>query len=255
MLGLGREYEPGMRVDLLEAQASVDWVWSQLPLLDQRLEAWIEANVTIEIRDVPPPATHNPIVAFEKEMLPIAFSVEAGSYINTIRSSLDILAMALVRRHGLPIEEHRVYFPIADSEEALVRNGGAPLLRHLPDEDRTKLLSLKPYREGNAALWALHHLDIVRKHRRLLDVQIRPIHLSMKGSLTPGDFEPLHGEPFQAGAEIVIGLIRRGVPRPAMQSRFYVAMNESGTIRRRPVLATLAHLADTASGVIKLFDV
>lgn len=77
----------------------------------------------------------------------------------------------------------------------------------------------------------------------------------MKGSLTPGDFEPLHGEPFQAGAEIVIGLIRKGVPRPAMQSRFYVAMNESGTIRRRPVLATLAHLADTASGVIKLFDV
>lgn len=244
-----------MRADLLEAQASVDWVWGQLPPLNQRLEAWLEANVTIEIRDVPPPATHNPVVALEKEILPIAFSVEAGAYINAIRSSLDILAMALVRRHALSIEDRRVYFPIADSEEALVKKGGTPLLQQLPEEDRAKLFSLKPYRGGNAALWALHHLDIVRKHRRLLDVQIRPIHLSMSGSLKPGDFEPLHGEPFQAGAETVIGLIRKGVPGPAMQSRFYVAINEPGTIQRRPVLATLAHLADTASSAIKLFDV
>jgi hypothetical protein len=244
-----------MRTDLLEAHASVDWAWGQLPPLNQRLEAWLEANVTIEIRDVPPPATHNPVVAFEKETLPICFSVEAGAYINAILSSLDILAMALVRRHALPIEDRLVYFPIAESEEAFVKKIGVPLLQQLPEEDRAKLSSLKPYRGGNAALWALHHLDIVRKHRRLLDVQIRPIHLSMSGSLMPGDFEPLHGEPFQAGAETVIGLIRKGLPGPAMQSRFYVAINEPSTIQRRPALATLGYLADTASSAIKLFDV
>jgi hypothetical protein len=243
-----------MRADLLEAQASVDWVWVQIPTLVQRLEAWLQANVTIEIRDVPPPATHNPIVALEKEMLPIAFSVEVGAYINTLRSSLDILAMALVRRHNLPIKEDRVYFPIADSEGALLNRGGAPLLQQLPDDDRRKLLSLKPYRDGNPALWSLHRLDIVRKHRRLLDVQIRPVHLSMQGALQPDDFEPLHGEPFQVGFETVIGLIRKGVPRPSMQSRFYVAINEPSTIRRRPVSAALACLADAASVAIKLFD-
>jgi hypothetical protein len=242
-----------MRADLLEAQSSVDWVFDQLLPFDQRLEAWLGANVVIEIRDVPPPATHNPIVALEKELLPIAFSVEAGAYINAIRSSLDILAMTLVRRYGLAIPENQVYFPIADSEEVF-SNGGAPLLQQLPAEDRAKLLSLKPYREGNAALWALHHLDIVRKHRRLLDVQIRPVHLSMVGSLKSGDFEPLHGEPFQAGAETVLGLLRKGVPGPAMQSRFYVAINEPGTIQRRPVLATLIYLAEAASSAIKLFD-
>jgi hypothetical protein len=244
-----------MRADLLEAQASVDWVWGQLPLLSQRLDAWLDANVTIEIRDAPPPATHNPIVALENELLPLAFSVEVGAYINALRSSVDILAMALVRRHDLEIDERSVYFPIADSEEAFVRKGGALLVQKLPDEDRLKLVSLKPYCEGNAALWALQRLDIVRKHRRLLDVQIRPIHLWMSESLQPGDFEPLHGEPFQAGAETVLGLLRKGVPGPAFQSRFYVAINEPGTIRRRPVTATLAHLAETANGVIKLFDV
>jgi hypothetical protein len=243
-----------MRADLLDAYASVDWAFGQLLPFHQRLEAWLEANVVIEVRDVPLPATHNPIVALEKELLPIAFSVEAGAYINVIRSSLDILAMTLVRRHGLAISENRVYFPIAESEEDFSNRIGAPLLQRLPAEDRAKFLSLKPYRGGNAALWGLHRLDIVRKHRRLLDIQIRPIHLSIAGSLKPGDFEPLHGEPFQAGAEIVLGLLRKGVPSPAMQSRVYVAIDEPGTIQRRPVLATLIHFAETASSAINLFD-
>lgn len=56
------------------------------------------------------------------------------------------------------------------------------------------------------------------------------------------------------GAETVLGLLRKGVPGPAMQSRFYVAINEPGTIQRRPVLATLIYLAEAASSAIKLFD-
>ncbi len=209
----------------------------------------------IEIRDVPPPATHNPIVALEKEFLPVAFSVEAGAYINMIRSGLDILAMALTRRHNHPIPEDRVSFPIADNEEAFFKKGGA-LLQHLPEEERAKLLasSLTAGEMRRAALWALHRLDIVRKHRRLLDVQIRPIHLWMEGSLKPGDFKPIHGEPFPAGAETVLGLMRKGVSPQSMQSRFYVAINEPDTIKRRPVLATLAHLADAATGAIELFS-
>ena len=172
-----------MRADLLEAQASVDWAFGQLLPFKQRLEAWLKANVVTEVRDVPPPATHNPIVALEKELLPIAFSVEAGAYINAIRSGLDILAMALVKRHSLEIPEERVMFPMYRSEAGFLAQSGGPLVQHLPDEDRARITSLKPYPEGNPALWALHRLDIVRKHRRLLDVQLRPIHLSMAGSL------------------------------------------------------------------------
>lgn len=243
-----------MRPDLLEAQGSVDWVIDQLGPLDQRLQRWLEANVSIEMRDVPPPATHNPIVAVEKELLPLAFSIEVGSYINTVRSSLDILAMSLVRRHNLSISEERVYFPIAADEAALLRKGGSLFLDALPEADRDKVLSLKPYRDGNQGLWLLHRLDILRKHRRLLDVQIRPIHLSMSGSLKPGDFEPLHGEPFQVGAETVIGLLRKGVPDLVTQSRFYVAITEPDLARPRPVGATLAYLADAAYAAISLFD-
>jgi hypothetical protein len=141
-----------LRNDLIEAQGSVDWVLDQLGPLDQRLQSWLNENVTIEVRDVPAPATHNPIVAFEKELLPISFSVEVGAYINALRSSLDILAMALVRRHGLEIPEEKVSFPIAANEELLLRNGGSLLLKQLPGEDRERLLALRPFCGGNPAL-------------------------------------------------------------------------------------------------------
>ena len=77
-----------MCADLLEAQASIDWASSQFLCFNAHLEEWLKANVRIEIRDLPPPATHNPIVAVEKELLPLAFSVEAGAYINAIRSAV-----------------------------------------------------------------------------------------------------------------------------------------------------------------------
>ena len=193
----------------------------QLLSFHLRLEAWLEANVTIGIRDGSPPATHNLIVAVERDLL---------------------------------IAEQQVCFPIVEDEQALLRNGGPALLKQSPAGDRGKLLALKLYRVGNPALWALHRLDISRKHRRLPDVQIRPTHLPVIGSLKPGDFEPLHGEPFQAGADTVIALLRKGLPCPEMQSRFYVAISEPDVIKTRPELATLMFLANGVSDAIELFE-
>jgi hypothetical protein len=121
-----------MRPDLLEALASIDWPSSQFLPFHARLEEWLRANVCIEIRDVPPPATYNPIVAVEKELLPLAFSVEAGAYINAMRSSLDILAMALVRRHSIEIGERSVHFPIFGSEASFQEFKGGSLLQRAP---------------------------------------------------------------------------------------------------------------------------
>jgi hypothetical protein len=109
-----------MRPDLLEAEASVAWVVSQLPDLAKRLDAWLERGVSTELRDPGAHATHNLIIGVEKELLPLSFNVEVGAYINVIRSSLDILAMVLVRRYNLDIKEDKVFFPIARSESHFV---------------------------------------------------------------------------------------------------------------------------------------
>ena len=56
--------------------------------------------------------------------------IEAGAYVNAIRSSLDILALALVRRHNLPIPEDKVSFPFFRSEEAFRKQSASS--RHRP---------------------------------------------------------------------------------------------------------------------------
>lgn len=245
-----------MRPDLLEAQASVDWVWSQLPDLAERLEKWLDRGVTTEIRDPGPLATHNLIIGVEKELLPLSFNVEVGAYINAIRSSLDILAMALVCRHDLNIREDKVYFPIARSESHFVDADwhGRKLLNALPINEREIVELLKPYHGGSHAIWTMHQLDIVRKHRRLLSVVLRPVSISIKGTLARGDFEPLAVEAVHVNEETIIGMLRKGADTNLVRSKFYVGLNEEGHIARRPVVSALAHLADVARNIIALFD-
>jgi hypothetical protein len=229
----------------------------QLPDLSKRLDEWLKRGVSIEIKDLPPPAESNLIVAVENELLPLLFQAEVGAYINSIRSSLDILAMALVKRHNIPIREDRVYFPITKSKEEFERKGSVAqqFLEGLPPVGQRLFRDLKPYEGGNEALWTLHHLDIVRKHRRLLNARLNPIHMSMAGTLAEGDFTPLGGDgSIQVGEETVLGMIRKGVPRPAIHTTFYVAIDEPGLVARKPVTAALAQMASTATFVINFFD-
>jgi hypothetical protein len=239
-----------MRPDLLEAQACVDWPMNQLGDLSKRLDEWLTRGVTIELKELPPPAESNLIVATENELLPLHFQAEVGAYINSIRSSLDVLAMVLVKRHNLPIREDRVFFPISKSKEEFERLGGGAqrFLEGLPQLERQLVEHLEPYQGGNAALWALHHLDIVRKHRRLLNARFRPIHMSIQGTLAEGDFTPLGGEgSIQVGAETVLGMIKKGVPPLAVHTRFYVGIDEEGFAARKPAIAVLGQLVNAAT--------
>jgi hypothetical protein len=98
--------------------------------------------------------------------------------------------------------DFRVFFPIAKSKDEFERSGSGAqkFLEGLPKLDRGLMEHLKPYQGGNDALWALHHLDIVRKHRRLLNARLNPIHMSIEGTLAEGDFTPLGGRFYPSGS-------------------------------------------------------
>jgi hypothetical protein len=164
--------------------------------------------------------------------------------------------MTLVRRHELDIQEKKVYFPIGGSEANFIDKkwSGRKFLAALPTKEREMIESLKPYQGGSHAIWSMHHLDIVRKHRRLLSVVLRPISISLQGTLAPGDFEPLAVEAVHVNAETIIGMLRKGVDATLVRSKFYVGLNEEGHLARLPVCAALAQLTAAASGIIALFD-
>jgi hypothetical protein len=105
-------------------------------------------------------------VARVSEEVPPDFSAIIGDVIHNLRAALDLLACELVRAN-CPDDEG-VHFPFAESASELDRMIER---RHI---DRAKpavvalIKKLAPYKGGNAALRAIHDLDIMDKHQALI---------------------------------------------------------------------------------------
>ena len=160
-----------MRDDLLDAEASVNWARSQIPVMQTRFIAWQQGYPYEIVQERDPESGQEFAVAVQKTPLPLEFSAEAGAIINALRGSLDILASSLARRNGK--KPHRLrHFPIFNSAQEMIDPltgiDGAECKKWLSDAERATIKSLKPYQGGDYAIWPLHELDIIRKHERLL---------------------------------------------------------------------------------------
>ena len=244
-----------MRDDLLDAQAAIDWTRSKIEAFGKEIDGWLQQNTGIEIRKVPDPATHNPVVLIEKSPLPRAANVEVGAYINVIRSSLDILATSLAHRYGVP-KPDKVSFPVVESEKQFRSSDykGASFIQALPAAQRAIIEALKPYQGGDERLWALHQLDIMRKHRRLIDVVANPMAVAVLGPTIGSDYVQVATGFIRVGDGAVFGLLRKGAPKPDIRIAPYIAFNENGPMDRQPVISALLILARYVEKVIALFD-
>ena len=196
------------------------------------------------------------LVASEKEPLPLAFNVEVGAYINVLRTSLDILATTLGRRHGITKLDD-AYFPIVDSQSKFLAGNykGQKIVQRLPPVERSILEQLKPYRGGHDVLWALHSLDIKRKHQRLLTVEPHPAMLSITAVNIDKTFTPLPGGQWVRGyQETMLGFIRKGAPKPKVQFSAFIGFDEPETGMSHVVLEALDQFARVADSIIDLFD-
>ncbi len=98
----------------------------------------------------------------------------AGYVIHNIRSALDHLArqLVLVGMECAPVipltdkELRRVEFPIAETPQTYESDKAGKTKRML-QEAIDAIDRLKPYKGGNDALWRIHELDNIDKHRTL----------------------------------------------------------------------------------------
>jgi hypothetical protein len=243
-----------MQNDLQHARASVDWAVAQLPAFQARLDAWLNANVHVSIKDLPANTPNNVIVATEKETVPLAFNVEAGAYINAIRSGLDILASTLAARHCQHLVDD-AYFPVAASAQhfATGQYKGNKFVQALPAKERDIIESIKPYKGGNPTLYPLHHLDIVRKHARLLSVLVQPAKLGMRREAVPF-FTPVStGWMRSADDETVLGLLAKNAPDPQLEFTPQISLDEV-SYSQIGVIEALYNFAVVARLIIMRFE-
>jgi hypothetical protein len=162
-----------MRDDLLDALASVDWAVAQIPLFEEAFRSWATDH-PYELRFEPnsDPAQKSAAAYFDP--LPRSFNAWAGAIINSLRSSLDLLATALATRNGVKAYE-RTHFPIFSSDQCMIDPvKGIEGKKWLSQSERAMVKSLKPYKGGDYTIWPLHQLDIRRKHERLIHAAIDP---------------------------------------------------------------------------------
>ena len=245
-----------MRDDLLDAQACIDWSVAQLKVLEVKFGTWCDTNLKVRVKDADHEAADKPVVIFQDALLPAAFHVEIGCIVNTLRSSLDLLATSLAQRYGMA-NPSKAYFPFANdaAEFCSGKFRGFKFIQALPKPEQAIIKLLKPYEGGNSTLWDLHQLDIMRKHRRLLTVTSHAGTFSISGWGVAGKFKAADAAWIAVSdQEALIGHLAASVTDYKMKVTGYIAIDEIVLAGRKPAIAALREFASSAESIINLFD-
>jgi hypothetical protein len=156
-----------MRADLLDAKAALDWANTQIPLLQQSFIEWVRANPYHVTKEPHLDGGGDAAVVYDQPF-PLTFNAWVGAIINSLRSSLDLIAAALATRNGANPSAD-THFPIFrclhDFIDPLT---GIESKKWLSKSEVATIKSFKPYDGGDDSLWPLHRLDVLRKHQRLI---------------------------------------------------------------------------------------
>lgn len=244
-----------MRDDLLDAQAAIDWAVSQLNTLERRIEIWIkESSYTISY-DLYPQIGKKSINFRSNSTVPAIINAEVGVIINSIRSSLDLLVNVLAVRNG-HVSPKDMRFPISRDKSAFEhgKHAGRKEIKRLSATDIAVIESLEPWRGGkNLLLIALHDLDIMRKHIRLIRVGVLPDTIKVSTEMFAEGFRFVSIWPdFKNDTPIAVTGI--DAPERDLLLTLTIMLAETGPIGNIPVVVAINQLASLATSIIGLFD-
>jgi hypothetical protein len=235
--------------DFLDAQAAIDWAGDQQPKLAKRIADWAGSysiRIAVEGGRKAYYVTANPV--------PAIINAETGSVINSIRTSLDLLASTLAARNGHPGSRH-VYFPVCKSlvDFQNGKSGGMAKIKLLSAADQATIASLKPYKGGDDLLYALHDLDIMRKHRRLVGVVPFPRGVGIyptDGTSAPASF---NSQWKGFSDTIPIAWTDAIASDCKVDLGVYVAIDEPGAVYGQQVVVALPKFVNLANSILARF--
>lgn len=124
-------------------------------------------------------------VKIEKQ-IPRDFSVIIGDAVHNLRTSLDYAVYALVSDKVSTEKDKRdIQFPFCKNKGDFDNELNNKPIRLAGGSMLNAIRNLKPYHGGNAALYGIHALDIIDKHRILIPV-------ANVSSLTADDWSLVH---------------------------------------------------------------
>jgi hypothetical protein len=184
----------------------------------------------------------NPVQKWQK--LPFDALAAAGDVIQNLRSALDYLAQQLVWSGSGSEPSRSVQFPIAkdavtyESDKARRVEGMCPKAIKAID-------ALKPYKGGNDALWKIHELNNIDKHRTLFTYA----HDCFLTAEWIDDSMPFN---LKASNPNFVGAFDGEVEQD-MDAEFYEAVSKSEVTQGDSLLPTLHQLVNFVDNLIWTF--
>ena len=196
-----------------------------------------------------------------------------GDVLHNLRSALDHIAYALPLETPLAPSQERPWtqFPIVESAAKYMSAGFHGKVQLFRKDVVEALDAVKPYKGGNDALWRLHELNKLDKHRMLLTACITNTHRSMTPTERtqiiagfigshPGSPVPDLSQhlltiipvPINAGDKLFT--ISHAEMEQKMKFHFDVAFNEPEVIECKPVIEALHEMAIVVAKTVLDFD-
>lgn len=205
--------------------------------------------------------------------VPLQIALIAGDAVHNLRSALDLLASALVRR-GPGRKSGHTYFPICKSVEAYKAEAPRKVEGMLV-ADIEAIDMLKPYAGGNDMLWGLQKLDIVDKHQLLSTpvVGVNRIGIRLSTELVTRLFgghlrfrapDAIRREVMWYDHRSTLVASKQGDPVISVKGNyetnqdieltFDIALGEAEVFKGRPILEALREVSDLVSGIVNSFE-
>ena len=199
---------------------------------------------------------------------PLRWALIVGDAVHNLRSSLDLLVNQLVIAEGRFEPSDKTAFPIGWTAEDY-KTKAARVTKGISEVAEEMIAALKPYKGGNEALWRLHRLDILDKHRLLVTV----------GAAHKNVIMPMASRDWLGGAfnDLRLSIVPEDREFPLKDSdeifrvakaareqgdeqyddtqfTFEIALNEPGIIEGEAVLPALHELANLVQGIVTAFE-
>lgn len=196
------------------------------------------------------------VLAFESQMpVPGDISMLIGDAIHNLRSALDHVAYEIVADTGRKPSRH-VAFPFAKSRQELIDAIKGGEVETAAGKTLVDLIvdTVRPYKGGNDALYAIRALDIGDKHKLLIPtVSV----IGIRGVSGSGDgikFRDLGFAVGEGGKVNAIGM--RGTVKITDKGEpvFEVRFAKDQPLEGQPVLPTLHQLSQLVAGVVETIE-
>lgn len=254
---------------LANARLKIERAKEHIEQFKSMLKAWNNSRPYVIGTKIDTQAGQHVYYIEKAESLSPGFSAVAGDVIHNLRSALDHIAYEMCTGSGqTPPKPWEIEFPIADDAAKFPSLRDRKVKGARPDAIKV-LDAVKPYKGGNDALWRLHKLDNIDKHRALLTAgsayrSFDIAALARDSMLTfgplPKDFQPVQLFirpadrmcPLKAGDELLRHSVDTNVSKD-LQFRFDVAFNEPQIIESESIIEALHQWFGLVSAVVADF--